>query len=227
MQIENGWLVRVDNRDKYLLMFNPKKFWKGITGIGQEAFAKLNWPRKITIPGSVKIIDDSAFYLNEALMEVNIQEGVEEIGCAAFCECRNLAKINIPNSVNKIDGLAFAKTALTSLKIPGSAKDLGVEILWGNNKIIDVEIGEGIEYIPGEMFQFCTSLQRVSIPKSVQKIYAFAFYGCDSMKQIYTNAKEIEHGNNVVVKSIAEKNSSVGEINSQSVLDESQPGSEE
>lgn len=70
--------------------------------IGKYSFAYNNLKR-ITIPHSVKIVDDKAFIGSKA-EEIVVQEGVLEIGSAAFRECQNLKTVYLPHSLlNNID----------------------------------------------------------------------------------------------------------------------------
>ena len=56
----------------------------------------------IRIPGSVKKIDDFAFYQSRRLCTVEIEDGVESIGEMAFFNCNNMTAAVIPASVTSI-----------------------------------------------------------------------------------------------------------------------------
>ena len=92
-----------------------------IVEIGSKAF-KANdiWNFincNLTIPSTIKKIDDCAFYgnspgrfTNKEIININFEEGVEYIGESAFerCSCEN-SKIVLPNSIQYIGNNAFAR----------------------------------------------------------------------------------------------------------------------
>ncbi len=62
---------------------------------------------KITLPETVKYIEQSAFADMEALTEINIPDGTTEIGGVAFYQCLSLETLVIPSSVERIGVYAF------------------------------------------------------------------------------------------------------------------------
>ncbi|MDD7685728.1 MAG: leucine-rich repeat protein [Malacoplasma sp.] len=92
-----------------------------IVEIGSEAFRGFHtWlfmNCNLTIPSTIKKIDDCAFYgnssiwssTNKEIININFEEGVEYIGESAFqrCSCKN-SKIVLPNSIRYIGRGAFA-----------------------------------------------------------------------------------------------------------------------
>ena len=62
---------------------------------------------EVSIPKSVKSIEEYAFCECRELKDVTISEGVEHIGMLAFNNCQNIGDVQIPASVKKIDAYAF------------------------------------------------------------------------------------------------------------------------
>ena len=79
----------------------------GAASIGCQAFAYCGGLTSITIPGSVKLIDESAFYGCENLTEVVMGDGVEDIRSGAFTGCYSLSSITVPASVKYIKEDSF------------------------------------------------------------------------------------------------------------------------
>merc|ERR1712183_702806 len=90
----------------------------GILEIGGGAFQRCFSLKTVTIPSTVKIISDFAFFsaqqrngefdgCGRQLSEVKINEGVEVIGRQAFRGCSSLVRINIPSSIKRIMYCAF------------------------------------------------------------------------------------------------------------------------
>lgn len=84
-----------------------------------------NKSAKYTIPESVKIIEDGAFFIALYLEEIYIPENVETIGQIAFQQCFNLTKITISNGINSIGELAFVGAPFLEEVI---VKDMDVDI---------------------------------------------------------------------------------------------------
>jgi hypothetical protein len=78
-----------------------------VTVIGDYAFYGCESLSSVTIPGSVKSIGYCAFARCVNLASVTMLDGVEAIGTEAFLDCENLASVTIPSSVTSIGNGAF------------------------------------------------------------------------------------------------------------------------
>ncbi|ERJ11880.1 leucine-rich repeat domain-containing protein [Haloplasma contractile] len=85
----------------------------GVEQIGKGAFSNCTSLKYVTIPGTIKRIEDETFSNNFALEMVLISEGVEEIGEHAFngAGTGKLSIIEIPSSVRTIESEAFKNVA--------------------------------------------------------------------------------------------------------------------
>ncbi|MBR1408993.1 MAG: leucine-rich repeat protein [Clostridia bacterium] len=97
---------------------NPSIFlrWKRLTGTDTYELAVTGVDKTvetISIPDTVKIIDDYSFMNCSVLHSVTIPNTVNSIGTYAFAHCKNLKKLFIPNSVTRI-----GDNALTSYYSP-------------------------------------------------------------------------------------------------------------
>ena len=136
-----------------------------VTAIGQLAFRGSNdggHLTSVTIPSSVKTIDNYAFWLQKNLGNVSIPSSVTSIGKYAFCWCSNMTRISIPNSVTSIGRDAFAQCKNAS----------------------SLTIGSGIKTIEQDCFYDCVKLTTVTIPNNVTSIVTRAFTNCSSMTSI-------------------------------------------
>ena len=118
----------------------------------------LRAPRELvsyTIPDTVIVICDEAFYNCESLTSLTIPNSVTSIGNGAFFWCSSLTLLTIPNSVTSIGDGAFSSCkSLTSLTIPNSVISIG-----------------------SYAFSGCESLTSLTIPASVTTIGVNAFRG--------------------------------------------------
>ena len=79
-----------------------------------------------TIPSSVTVIGEHAFYFSSSLTSVNIPSSVTFIEERAFDNCRSLTSVTIPTSVTAIGRQAFSYCfSLTSVTIPSSVTAIG------------------------------------------------------------------------------------------------------
>ena len=108
MNIENGKLLKVNEKDIQFLNREPTKFWNEVSSIGIGAFSGCSSLTNINIPKSITNIGDWAFYGCMNLTNINIPESVTSIGRHAFSVCKSLINITIPKSVTSIGNNAFS-----------------------------------------------------------------------------------------------------------------------
>ena len=78
-----------------------------------------------TVPGSVMVIADSAFFGAYCLESVRLQEGIILIGGSAFHLCEFLSEISLPEGLLTIGDFAFSDTAVSVIHIPASVTAIG------------------------------------------------------------------------------------------------------
>ena len=96
----------------------------GVTNISQYAFYGCGELQSISIPGSVKQIDQQAFDYS-GLTSLILPEGLTKIGDGAFNQCTSLRSISLPNSLTYIGDYAFQSTKITSIVISKNVKYIG------------------------------------------------------------------------------------------------------
>lgn len=175
---------------------------KTVTSIGYGAFSENNFVKNITIPGTVSVIKQGAFYSCTNLQSVTLSEESElqVIENWAFRNCEKLENINLPNSIERIEteafelcsklnninlGLnltkighaAFSGTGLTYVHIPDNVIDFGESVFAGCTSLQEVILGKGLEGIPDATFSDCTQLTEIELPENITYIGRFAFSG--------------------------------------------------
>lgn len=80
-------------------------------------------------------------------------------------------------------------------KIPDCACGKRPDAPWENVKdqIREIEIGEGITEIGINAFRECIHLKQVSIPDSLQRIHAYAFWNCTELTDIYSGSRNFTY----------------------------------
>lgn len=80
-------------------------------------------------------------------------------------------------------------------KIPDCACGKRPDAPWENVKdqIREIEIGEGITEIGINALRECIHLKQVSIPDSLQRIHAYAFWNCTELTDIYSGSRNFTY----------------------------------
>lgn len=92
----------------------------GVKIIGKHAYSDGNYDwalKKLTIPNTVTVIGEAAFYGCQNLTDLQIPEGVEIIERRAFGDCDSITSVVIPHSVTRLGDFSFVCKNLTSVTI--------------------------------------------------------------------------------------------------------------
>lgn len=99
-----------------------------VVAIGDNAFSENDELKTVSIPSSVKYINNYAFAGCDSLKTVEIEEGLVSIGYRAFYKCAYLRNINLPSTLEKIDDETFRECErLKALTIPKGCKEIGTD----------------------------------------------------------------------------------------------------
>lgn len=82
------------------------KFIKGVTSVGNSAFANCKGLRVVRL-GNVKSIESYAFAGCTSLKDIKIPDSVTSIGTRSFSNCESIKELTIPNSVVSFGDEAF------------------------------------------------------------------------------------------------------------------------
>lgn len=173
-----------------------------VTYIGNRAFNFCSF-KTINIPGSVECIENGAFQYCRSLTTVKIGEGVKVIKEQAFQGCTSLESISLLDSLERVEGvLTFQDTPwYAKLKENNSGKLIYIgKTLYHKNYCSDrvINIRDDTVYINEGAFSYNHWVNVVRIPKSVLMIGKSAFYGCDSLTDVYYTGTK-EQWNNLLI----------------------------
>lgn len=150
--------------------------------------------RQIILPEGLTSIKSAAFQGCTALEEINIPSSVVEIGSGAFSDCENLKKLHFPKKVIRISGYSFVSMPgdIDITFEEGSCYSFdGNAILSSTGELIrlvrDVEeytVPESVTIIAAGAFAFKSSLKRIILPDTVEKIGEKAFADCTELEYL-------------------------------------------
>lgn len=152
----------------------------------------------VSIPATVNRIGEEAFAGNTTIKKVYFKGAVEEIAYRAFAGCKELTEIEIPDSVVELGNGAFSDcTKLKTVTIGDSLKTLGIGVFAGSTSIEKINIKDGHNYykiVDGCLYdKDVTKLyfmipvrekETYSMPSTVTDIAEYAFWGCNSVKNL-------------------------------------------
>lgn len=122
--------------------------------IGDGAFYGCIYLSAITFPEKAILIDDGAFEDCMSLREIELPSGMKKIPDSAFCGCKNLKTIHLPTSLTEIDRMAFADCrSLIKMDIPESVNTIGARAFSQCANIGTLHIPDSVTSIGKEAFQ--------------------------------------------------------------------------
>lgn len=186
-----------------------------VTSIGVCAFRNCSGLTSVTIPNSVKSVnqyafDDTQWYDNQpdglvyagkfaykykgampSNTKITLLEGTIGIAGGAFKDCSNLISINMPNSIQSIGEWAFhGCSGLASITIPGNVTSIGMYTFWKCSALTSLTIPNSVKSISDWAFYGCSKLTSVTIGTGLTSISSNPFEHCPNLESI-----KVESGN--------------------------------
>lgn len=160
-----------------------------VTEIEDQAFTDSTL-EKVTLPGELKVIGDSAFY-GTKLTEIALPDGLEDIGSKAFSELP-LETVDLPEGLVTIGYQAFYRTNITEVTIPEGVITIDGEA-FSKTPLSSVTFPSTLETIGGSCF-IDTNLEEVSIPESVTRMGNLGSFDTQAaMNGILSNVRQLDH----------------------------------
>ena len=134
---------------------------------------------KLLIPAETKKIGRRAFFGCTNLLCVEGMEGVEESGGDVFT---NTKIVLSEENGYCIGGVVFGgKVQDGTLTLPGNARTIADNAFFCRDKIVKLEMPEGLENIGRSSFRDCFNLKELRFPASLKRLGGRAFYGCTDL----------------------------------------------
>ena len=139
--------------------------------------------RSITVPNTMTTIEPGAFQFAEFLTEFRIAEDHPVLAfedgvlynrkdgiLLLYLKSNTAEHFDVPDGIREIGELAFFRSRLVSVHIPGSVERIGKESFYQCTALTDAALSEGLKSIETDAFTNCDRLNRIVIPASVTEI---------------------------------------------------------
>lgn len=137
----------------------------------------------IVLPESLKAVEPNTF-TSPNLRDIVIPEGVALIGDEAFRKCLMLKDVSLPSTLTNIGNHCFHNCAnLENITLPEGLASLGY-YAFGDTKIREIVIPDGIHIINERAFSECVHLESVILSDNLEEICNYAFCDCAKLKSI-------------------------------------------
>ena len=180
---------------KLIQVFPHAKGYKipdDVVEIGSGAFENSSIVH-LDVPGSIKVIHNSAFSGITSLKSIKICNGVTSLPDRCFQNCESLEEVSFPESIDTIGSLCFAGcTKLEEIVLPDKLTEISESLFEGCGSLKSVTIGRNIIKVGSKAFMNCTALKEILMPDSVRSLEDECFEGCSSLKRIkFSDSLEI------------------------------------
>ena len=159
----------------------------GITEIGRDAFRECWSLKKINIPSSVHTIGSGAFVNCESLQTITLPKNVTIIGNDVFKGCKSLESFVFPKGVCTWGSCPVnlerkENRRRGNLGVYSKGRRGGIAGRRSDEPTVHSQHdGDGLG---DEFFAGCSSLKRIALPPSFNRIGYQAFYGCANLEKI-------------------------------------------
>lgn len=139
--------------------------------------------RDIVIPAThagkpVTAIARGAFSADPYLESLVIESGVTTIADAAFGDCPALRRVVLPDTLTSVGDTAFSRTGVTELTAPAA-----VFVYFPVGSLTAAVVTSG-ETLPENALYGAAELKSVSLPVTLRRVEAGAFYGCGALDEV-------------------------------------------
>lgn len=206
---ENGILYT--NNNVLTVCYSKEKNIKipeGIKELAADSFKQATNAEIIDLPDSLEKINNDVFRYNTKNKEINIGKNVSVIE-PLFKRMNYNGTVNIDsenkyykvedNILYKKDGNGEPSTLVSvlyqingTIQIPSTVKELESYSFYGQRKMTEITIPEGVETIRSSAFHYCSILQKVEIPSTIKTIESCFGDATNNLEEIIVHKAEDE-----------------------------------
>ncbi len=101
------------------------------------------------------------------ISQISLPTSLKTIDNKTFADCQNLKSLTIPEGVTRLGSYCFSGSAIESLNLPASLKELGALSMSGL-QYKEFTVPETVEHIRRGCFYNCERLEKINLPKSLK-----------------------------------------------------------
>lgn len=173
-------VVGFDGDKNRTIIFQNKSGNTPVVEIADDSFSS-SLIEAVILAEGISYIGNRTFSRCKNLQQVVLPISIKEIGNFAFEDCSSLKSISLPMDLKIIGDGALKGTGLRTMDIPKRVYWLGEGILAECESLDRITIPESIERIPSRMFENCKNLKKVELQENLIEIGERAFWGCSSL----------------------------------------------
>ncbi len=137
---------------------------------------------KVYLPDTVVEIGANAFERCKALKQLDLPDSLQKLGHAMLSETR-MEQLTIPPNVIDVSS-AFCESGLLYIKLPPSVEKLG-KGAFVYSSAVTIDLSEvQIKELPDQCFQYCSDLENLILPRSLESFGWACFSKNDMLKRI-------------------------------------------
>lgn len=175
---------------------------EGIKSLRKDSFRLAKNVEIVNLPDSLNKIEDWTFRDCSNLQTINIGKNVSSIS-ATFLAINYKPKVTIDkdNNYYQIENdILYSKDKKTLIRvlyeisgdmtIDSDIETIGTSAFYGQRKMTKIIIPEGVKEIKANAFHYCSTLQKVEIPSTVEKIESCFGDATNNLEEIIIHKKE-------------------------------------
>lgn len=166
-----------------------------VTDIAENAFSGNNKIAKITINAPVQSIPASCCE-STFITSISIPDTVKVIENRAFSACYSLREIHLPDNLEKIGAEAFEYSAIQEIVIPDTVKVIDTFAFAECKSLTKIHLPKNLETLGQGVFRE-TGIQELVIPETVKEMSELAFERCFHLKHLSILGNPIVNNENL------------------------------
>lgn len=151
--------------------------------------------KKVIVPEGIEELESSSFWDNQEIEEVVLPDSLMNMGGDTFYNCKNLKKINIPKNVILMGNNPFAGCPEVVVTNNSDAYIMENGALYTADKQTmiycsikgnetEFVVPEGVRVICKHTFFLCDRFEKITLPRSLEKMENNPFSGCSKLELI-------------------------------------------